>query len=186
MITQYFQDLMAQFTHPITAIAQIIGFVSIGLGFFVFRYNNRVTSLSFKAGADFLSVIHFALLGQTTGAVVCGVNTVRGICFAQKGRYKWASGIWMPLIFGLATVVSSVIGWTGWESLLPMVGSCIVVMGYWSQDLSKMRVLNFIGIFLWLIYGVLAMSVSTMLSNVVYLVSIVLTEIRVRKNKEER
>lgn len=181
---QYFQGLVAQFAHPVTAIAQIVGFISMGLGFFVFRYNNRVTSITFKAGADFLSVIHFLLLGQATGAVVCGVNTVRDVCFAQKGRYQWASGIWMPAIFGVATVVSSALSWTGWESLLPMVGSCLVVAGYWCKELSNMRRLNFVGIFLWLIYSILTFSVPSMMSNIIYLISIILTEIRLHKNKD--
>ena len=184
MITQYFLDMAEQFTNPVTAIAQILGFIPMFMSFFVFYFNNRIVSITIKAVADFLSSVHFLLLGQATGCAICGVNALRDVIFAQKGKYKWASGVWMPLIFGVFTVCSSILGWTGPESFLPMIGSCFVVTGYWCQDMSRMRKINFVGIFLWFIYGIATLSVSTIVGNLISLVSIILTEIRVRKHKE--
>ena len=35
-MTAYFQELAASFAHPVTAIAQILGFIPVFLGFFIF------------------------------------------------------------------------------------------------------------------------------------------------------
>ena len=182
---QYFEELAEQFTHPVTAIAQIMGFIPMFMSFFIFYFNKRIVSITLKAVSDFLSAIHFLLLGEATGFAICSVNTLRDVCFAQKGRYKWASGIWMPVIFGIFIVGSSILGWTGPESLIPMIGSCFIVMGYWCQDMSRMRKINFVGVSLWFLYGIATFSVSTIVGNALSIISITLTEIRVRKNKED-
>ena len=179
-VIQYFQDLAQQFTHPVTAIAQCIGFVQVILGFFVFRNVSRRTSITIKAVCDFLAATHFALLGQWTGCAVCSVNIARGVCFSQKGRKIWASGVYMPILFCALTVVTSLFSWTGLESLLPMIGSCLAVIGYWCKDTAKLRLFNLAGISLWLIYGIVTLSMSTIVGNVVYITSILITMIRVR------
>ena len=180
-MSDYLQELMASFTHPVTAVAQLIGVVPMFMGFFIFRNVSRKTSIVLKAISDFLSAVHFLLLGAATGCAINFVNTVRGICFAQKGKYPWASGGWMPAIFCVATAVSSIIGWTGLISLLPLVGSCLAVLGYWCSEPRHLRWFNFAGIFLWLIYGVITLSVPTMVGNTISLGSIARTQWKTRK-----
>lgn len=179
-MTAYFQELAAQFQHPVTAVAQILGFVPVVLGFFIFRNVSRRASITLKAVSDLLSAVHFFLLGELTGCAINCVNTARGICFAQKGKHRWASGIWMPVSFCAATVVSSILGWTGVFSLLPMAGSCLAVIGYWCTQPRNLRRFNFAGIFLWLIYGIVAFSLPTIVGNTISLISIVKTELAVK------
>ena len=181
----YFSELAAQFQNPVTAIGQILGFIPIILSYFVFHYDKRSTTIAIKATSDAVSALHFLLLGATTGLAINCVNVVRGICFSQKGRKKWASGIYMPILFCAATVTSSLLGWTGWESLLPMVGSSLAVMGYWCINTSHMRLFNLVGSSLWVIYGVIVFSVPTILQDTILVVSILQTEIRHRKEIAE-
>lgn len=185
-MAEYFQDLAQQFMNPYTAIAQIIGFIYVIIGFFAFRNISRTATLAIKALCDGMAVVHFAMLGLWTGAAVCTINVARGLCFAQKDRKKWASGIWMPILFCLLTIGGSLLGWTGWESLLPMVGSCLAVMGYWCKDTAKLRLFNLVGISMWVVYGVITLSISTILANSIYVISILLTMIRLAIKKEEQ
>lgn len=180
---QYFQELAAQFTHPVTAIAQIMGFIPMILGYFIFRDNSRGTSIAIKAVSDGISAVHFLLLGQTTGCVINCINTLRGVCFAQKGRHKWASGVWMPVAFCLVTVAGSLLGWTGPESVLPMLGSCLAVVGYWCREPGQLHRFNFAGIFLWLVYGIVTLSVPTIIGNVISLFSIAKTELHTARKQ---
>lgn len=183
----YFQDLAAQFRDPITAIAQIMGFIPMIMGFFVFYSNDRKKTLATKAVCDTLFVVHFFMLSQWTGGVVSIVNALRGVVFAQKGRYRWSSNWFLPILFCILTIGGSVLGWTGLKSLLPMAGSCIAVIGYWCNKPSHLRRFNFLGISLWLIYGIMTFSVPTMIGNSIYLISILRTEIAfLLKNRKER
>ena len=184
----YFRDIAEQFTTPVTAIAQILGFIPVILGFFVFYVNDRKKTLAIKAVCDGLFVVHFFLLSQWTGGAVSIVNALRGVAFSQKGRYRWSSNLFLPILFCLLTIGGSVLGWTGIKSLLPMFGSCLAVVGYWCNEPGLLRKFNFAGISLWLIYGILTLSVPTIINNTVYLVSIARTEIAIllKKLKEKR
>lgn len=180
-MSNYFQELAASFSHPVTAIAQCLGFIPVVLGFFVFRNISRRASIVIKAASDFLAAVHFLLLGAITGSAINFINTARDICFAQKGRQKWASGIWMPAIFCGLTAVGSILSWTGLISLLPLLGSCLAVVGYWCSDPKKLRAFNFVGIFLWLIYCIQTFSLPSIVGNSISLFSIVRTEWKLRK-----
>lgn len=180
---QYFQDLAAQFVSPVTAIAQIIGFVQMFLGFFVFRNISRKATITIKAFCDGLAAIHFALLGQWTGCTICGINIARGICFSQKDRRAWATGVYMPILFCLLTIGGSLLSWSGYISLLPMIGSCLAVIGYWCQDTRNLRMFNLIGISCWLVYSICTLSISTMISNLIYIISILITMFRLANRK---
>ena len=179
----YFQDLAAQFTDPVKAIAQLLGLIPMVLGFFVFYFNDRKKTLRVKTVCDTLFSLHFFLLGQWTGGAVCVVNAFRGLAFAQRGKGKWNSNWFLPVLFCVLTVGGSLLGWTGIKSLLPMTGSVLAVIGYWCNDTKKLRRFNFAGISLWLIYAVITMSVSAIISNCVYLVSILRTEIALKVGK---
>ena len=187
-LTAYFQDLAGQFADPVTAIAQIMGFIPMIMGFFVFYSNDRKKTLATKAVCDTLFVVHFFMLSQWTGGLVCIVNALRGILFSQKGRFKWSSTLFLPILFCLLTIGSSLMGWTGAKSLLPMIGSCLAVIGYWCHKPHYLRRFNLVGIGLWLIYGILTLSVSTVIGNSIYIGSIIRTEIVqiLQKRKEKR
>lgn len=181
---QYFQDLVQQFSQPITAIAQIIGFVQMILGFFVFRDISRKATITIKAFCDGLAAVHFALLGQWTGCAICSVNISRGICFSQKDRKAWATGIYMPILFCVLTIGVSLLSWSGTVSLLPMAGSCLAVIGYWCRDTRYLRLFNLVGISCWFVYSILVLSISTMISNLIYIISILITMFRIAGKKD--
>jgi hypothetical protein len=183
-MSAYFSDLVAQFTNPVTAIAQIFGFSCVILSYFIFRNISRKASLIIKVISDALWATHFFLLQQWTGGVLNCLNIFRGICFYQRGEKKWASGVWMPILFCTASVIGSVLGWTGPESLLPMAGSCLIIMGFWTTETGRLRRLNFFGLVFWMIYSVLILSVPAIVGNGLSMISIILTELRV--NRQQR
>lgn len=175
-MASYLRDIAAQFGNPVTAIAQILGFIPMIMGFFVFYFNDRRKALAVKALCDTMFVGHFFMLNQWSGGFVCIVNALRGVFFSQRGRYKWSSTLLLPVVFCLLTIGGSLLGWAGVKSLLPMAGSCIAVIGYWCNEPKYLRRLNFVGISLWLIYGIITLSVPTIIGNCVYLTSIIRTE----------
>ena len=181
----YFRDLANQFTNPITAFAQIMGFIPMFVGFFVFYFNDRKKTLIIKAICDIMFVIHFCLLSQWTGAAVCVVNVFRGFLFAQRGKKEIFSKLWVPILVCSLTVGSSLLTWAGPMSLLPMFGSVIAATGYWCNNTAHLRKFNFVGISLWLIYSTITMSVPSMINNVVSLISIIRTEIALCLHKRK-
>ena len=109
----YFRELAAQFADPVTAIAQILGFVPLILSWFIFRARSRLGSIALKSVSDGFSAVHFFLLGAWTGCVINCINTVRGALFSQKGKRAWASGFFLPVGFCLVTIGFSCLSWAG-------------------------------------------------------------------------
>ncbi len=177
------KDLIAQFSTTQTAIAQIIGFVPMVLSYFVFYFNNRKAIITTKAISDLLWMIHFLMLGAYSGALTNAVCAVRGVVFSQRGKKKWTSSIAVPIIFCIFTLSVTLVSWAGPKSLLPVVGSCLGILGFWCDDPKNIRKFNLPALVLWLIYGILTLSLSTIVCNVVSIVSIIITEIKVRKEK---
>ena len=184
-VVAYFQELANQFTNPITAFAQIMGFIPMFLGFFVFYFNDRKKILIIKVICDSMFVAHFCLLNQWTGAAVCIVNVGRGLLFAQRDRKPVFDMLWVPVLICSLTIGGSLLTWAGPMSLLPMFGSVIAAIGYWCNSTAHLRKFNFVGIALWLVYSTITMSVPSMLNNVINLISIIRTEIALCLHKRK-
>lgn len=181
----YFRQVAEQFAHPVTAVAQLLGFVPLLLNWFIFRPHSRNTSIAIKAVSDGFSALHFLLLREWTGGAINCVNIGRGVCFSQRGKRPWASGAYLPVAFCIITILSSAFSWTGPESLLPMAGTCFGVIGYWCNEPSHLRRFVLCGVSLWLIYAVITVSVPTVVGNLISITSIILTELRTAQKPKE-
>ena len=92
-MTAFFDWLAAEFSNPLTATAQIIGFIPLALSFFTFLSNKRAKIIFIKIITDCMWALHFFLLGEIVGGSVNAINTVRNVIFSQKHR-RWAYLLW--------------------------------------------------------------------------------------------
>ena len=165
------QWLQSGFDDPRKLIAQIIGVFPLILSLFIFSQKERKTILLLKGCSDLLWAIHFFVLGEFSGGAINAVNTVRNAVFSQKGKSR-TSGSLLPLLFILFTVGCALPNFQGFKSLLPLLGSCLAILGFWQSNVNALRIYNLCGVLLWLTYGILTVSVSTILCNVFSILSI--------------
>lgn len=182
LITNWFASAFAT---PRDVIAQIIGILPLSISLFIFTQKTRGKVLVFKSISTFLWAVHYVILGKTTGALTNAVLTVRGIVFSQRGK-KGFSGIHIPIIFIAFTILSAIPDFKGIENLLPMTGSCISVIGFWQNDLRRLRWYNLAGVSLWLIYGLFSFSIPSLLSNTFTISSIVYALIKDHKEQKKQ
>lgn len=162
-----------KFDTPLHTTAQLIGFIPLILSFFVFRYNNRNKMIGFKAVSDLVSALHFFLLGEYTGGIINLINTARGFVFMNRVKFN---SFLVPTVFCIFTAVCSLMGGEGVKSILPAAGSCLAIAGFWSNKPENIRKFNIPAVSLWLVYGIIAGSLSTVVYNIISITSIVLTE----------
>ena len=160
---------------PLRFWAQIVGFIPLVLSLITFALTKRKHILVSKTLSDFTSAIHFFLLGEIVGGMVCVINTARGTIFYQRGKAKWASHIVIPIIFCVATLATSFIRWNGAISLLPTCGSVLAVIGFWFNNPRYIKLFNLPAITLWLIYSILIGSISTTLINAFSIITILVS-----------
>ncbi len=167
-----------------TVVAQIIGFAALGVAIFVFLSKKRKGIIAAKFITDALFCIHFALLGQYTGACVNLIALGRGAVFYNKDK-KWASHILWCFLFVILTLLCSVFTWQGIISLLPTVGSSFAVIGMWSSNTKALRLMNLFGITLWLIYSIIVISPSAIICNILYITTILYSLLRDASKREK-
>ncbi len=173
------KELIAFFTldpsEPLIFWAQIIGFISLGFGLITFALSKRRHILVAKLACDFTSAIHFFMLGAGVGGAICLVNSARSIVFYYRGEKRFASHISVPVIFSILTIGCTAIGWAGWYSLLPAVGSVLAVVGFWCNDPRLLKLFNLPAVALWLIYNIITGSIASSISNTISIVTILVS-----------
>lgn len=174
-------------SEPISFIGQLIGFIPLILAFVTFSLSKRKHILISKTLSDLLSAVHFFLIGEVVGGAVCIVNTGRGFVFYNKGK-KWASGIYIPIIFSILTLLTTLIRWQGWYTLLPAVGSVLAVIGFWCNRPRLVKLFNLPAVTLWLIYSIMTESISATLINIISIITIISSTVIeiVRNRKSEK
>lgn len=174
--------LIAEFSDPLNAVAQIVGFVPLLLSFFIFLPRDRRRVIAYKTVTDLMWALHFFLLGEVVGGSINTINTARNLVFSQKHR-PWASHTFIPILFCILTAVAALIRWQDWYSFLPMAGSILAVIGFWCSSTRNIRRFNLPGVALWLIYGIMTASISAILCNVFSIISILIAEIKEHAKK---
>ena len=176
--------LVAEFSDPRNAVAQCIGFIPLILSFFTFLSAKRRRIFAVKTATDLLWALHFFLLGEYVGGAINAVNTVRNVVFSQKGKKKWASHTAVFVLFCILIAAAALIRWKDWYSILPMLGSLLAATGFWCSSPRNIRKFNLPALSLWLIYGIIVGSISTVLCNLLSLTSLFIAEIKDRKDKK--
>ena len=152
-------------------IAQLAGFTGTVLCFFMFVARKRRTILLCKLTCDIIWTFHYVLIGAYSGAALNILAIGRESVFYNKEK-KWASSIFWLYFFVALTIGSSLLTWEGPLSLLPMIGSCCAVVSFWCTKPLHIRLLAIPAQVLWLIYGILHVSVPSVISNIIALTAI--------------
>lgn len=159
-------------SNPVIFGGQIVGFISLAFGLINYLFTKREHILIIKILSDLTSSIQLFMFGAIVGGSICFLNISRSLVFYHKGSKRWASHILVPVIFGILTVGCSVIGWIGWLSLLPTIGSILAIIGYWCSDPRLLKLINLPAIALWLIYNIKVGSIGPSISNTVAIITI--------------
>lgn len=178
MLIEWFK---LQFSTPLGATAQLFGILPLILSFFTFLHRDRKRTVMTKATVDFLFAIHFFLLGEAVGGCLNIVNTVRDIVFSQKGKRRWASRNYIPVLFCTVTVVVAILRFEEWYSLLPMIGSVLAVVGFWCSSVENIRKFNVPATLLWLVYSIKVGSVANIVSNLIAIGSLAVGYVKSRR-----
>ena len=159
----------------IKLIGEIIGWVAVVEGFFIFLSSKRERILIFKFIGDVLWATSLLMLGNYTGGILNAVGMGREVVFYNRDRRKWASARFWLVFFLVVTAISPtyslISGKEGWYAILPAIGSLAAVIGFYSRNGNFMQ---YIGIFangVWMIYNILCKNTPAIISSVLLLSS---------------
>jgi len=140
-------------------ISQILVAVSILMTIFVnFIKVERKTILVCQIIVNLLYGTHNLLLGATTGGLINFLAVILLIIYSQKGKIKWLSTIYTPVLFSVLFVATALISWQNIFSILPVAGSLIFAVAFWQDEEKQIKLLYVINTLLWFIYAVVSNS----------------------------
>ena len=146
-------------------VGQIFGVLLAVLSFFVYLQKSRGGILVTKLTLDVLNVLQQAMVGAYTGSVLNGIAIFRELVFYQKDSKQWArSRAWL-IIFLLLMGSSPLLSWQGPVSLLPAIGSSLIVIGFYCSDPKQMRAFGIVGQIFWGVYACIILNVGGILGS---------------------
>jgi len=166
-------------------IAQILGFISMGLGILVYQFNKHSSIMMIKVICSVIWCVHYALLGLWAGVAINILNVVRDYIYGLREK-KNINTPFIPAFFCVASVVSVLFTWENWWSIVPMVASICSTLAHWQTNTVKLKLGAISSNGLWLVYDIFNGSVSGSVNDAFVLGSIIISLIRIRLSKRNR
>ena len=167
-------------------IGQIIGFVAMGCSLLIPQQKTRQRILINKMCTDVLWITHWILLGGWTAMAITVVACFRSIVFfvlEKKGKDR--AYIWLA-IFLCTSVISVLISWDHWWSILSMFSSIVATLGYWQKDINKTKIMLFAVSCSQLTYACINRSYSVILNEILTMISLLIFLFRVLAAKKKQ
>jgi GNAT superfamily N-acetyltransferase len=159
-------------------ISQIIGFLAFGLQALSLWQKDRRKILLLKIGDSLLYSVHYFLLGAWPGACINIIGAVRSWSFIYKNKNKFLSTYALPIIFLFAYVITAALTWQGPITILPTLGSIILMFSIWQNNTKIIRRYGLAVQVLWLAYAIFVGTWVVVFTETVLMISAITAIIR--------
>ena len=162
-------------------VAWASGIIAMSSLFYTYQQKDRKHILIGKMIADSFWGIHYFLLGAYAGMIPNLVAIARELVFMQRGKKKWASGIWVPIFFIIVNFSLGVSTFKVWYNVLPIVGTMVVAIALWIKNprITKLILLPVVSAYL--TYNIFVGSYIGIVNEIVGLISLILYFVRSKK-----
>jgi hypothetical protein len=166
-------------------IAEVIGTIALIISVIVYQKNDRKSMLYLQGIACGVFFFQYFLLGAWTGAIMNLLNVFRNYVFASKGSKSWAnSKLWL-YIFIFLYIISTILTWQGWISLMPLFGMLTNTIAFWLRNTTHIRVISLTSPPFWFTYNFISKAYPAMICDIMAFVSIIVGIVRfdIKNNK---
>ena len=160
-------------------LIQIVGLIALILGVVSVQFKHRRNILLVQLSASVTWIIHFLLLGATSGAVMNAVGALRTYSYYVCRSEPRPS--WLPWSIAVLAAIVTVATWQGMLSLLPLSAMLLAIYALWQKSEQKIRFYLTLCVPLWFAYNLTVMSYAGMASDLLALISGVIALYRYRK-----
>ena len=162
-------------------ISQGLGFVAVGVGFFLIQQKSRGRILIFKLICDVLWVAHFALIGAYSGMAISCVGCLREIVFFRKKDGD--KGKAMLFVFLGIGVLSTIITWGSIWSVFSLISTVLSTTAYWQTKPNLIKFLLLLVALSQTAYAIASHSYAAILNEAITITSIIIFFVRYSVHK---
>lgn len=151
---------------------QILGMIAWGLLTVSYWQKKKLNLIVLQLIAYILYAIHFALLDGLSGALcnIAGIIVLFLLLIKEKSNKK---SYWMMLLILLLYIPIGIYSYSGLYSILPILASIIPLMFNWQKNIVVIKIGGIIGSLFWLIYALFVNSYSTIITEIIFIISTV-------------
>lgn len=161
----------------LNVIAQVLGFLGtciIVIGMQQKQYKHIVMC---KIGNEFLSSIHYLLLGGYTGMLANFASCLTNGCYYFRIKHE-KSTLPFQIAFGAMFVAIGVLSWHGLISIFVILAKLISSVALGIKNPRTIRILNLISNPCWLIYNLYVGSIAGMITDSLVTFSVLIAVFR--------
>jgi hypothetical protein len=162
-------------------IAWIFGLGAMVALFSIYQQTSRKRLLCSKLCADVCWVVHYFCLGGYGGMVPNFVGIFRELVFVQRDKKRWASGVWVPIIFILINWGIGISTFSRPINILPIAASTFVTVSLWLRRPRLTKLISVPVSLTFLVYDILIGSYIGVVNESIAILSIFLSFIKERK-----
>ena len=164
-------------------ITQAVGIVAAAATIFSYQFKNNRMLFLFQALGGLLFSVNFLMLGAYTAAFLNLVNLFRGGLLAYGDRFK---SYWFAAALMTVYTAVTVATYDSWLSLLILSAQLVGTVTMWSRNGKWIRFGQLVFVSpVWLINNVIIFSLGGIITEVVSIVSVIVSLIRYRKGFDE-
>ena len=154
-------------------LIQLIGFVGLATSILAFQFKKHRGIVLCKMSSELIFALQYILLGAWTAAILDGLSVVRNSLytnFVKRGRST------LPVIigFGLFVVVTGIVTFDGWLSLLPIAAKLLTTISYGMKNEKLLRFITLPSCIMWSIYNLQVGSLGGALGDTLTLISLLI------------
>ena len=162
------------------AIAQAIGFVAMGIAIYSFQAKHRVTMLAMQTVSNLLWMTHYLMLGSMSAVFANLIGTVRNVIYGFRGKYKFADSKIVPTISIIVFLITGIMTYTTPFDILPTFAMVCASIAFFIKDEKMIRYISVFIALPWLVFGIYAGSIASIVSDGSTLLSIIIAILRYR------
>lgn len=153
---------------------QAVGFAGTILFFLSYQFKNNQKLFRIQFVSYVCYTVHLLMLGATTGGISYILNSVRSFCLGSQNAFLKSRT--MCRILCALQVMTLVVTWDGWWSVLPVAANIAATIGGYTYNAQKIRIAGmFINSPLWILYDILVGSWAGILDEIVTEASMILS-----------
>jgi len=165
-------------------IIQLIGFLGLALSIGSFQFKKHRGIVLCKMSSELVFAVQYIFLGAWTAAVLDGISVIRNALytgFVKRGRST------TPVIigFGLFVVVTGIVTFDGWLSLLPIAAKLLTTISYGMKNERLLRIITLPSCIMWSIYNLYVGSLGGALGDALTLISLLIAMYKFDFRKQE-
>ena len=166
--------------------AQIFGAFAVIIMFLSYLKTTKAKYLFLQILCNIFFAIQFFLVGALSAAGICIITIVKSIIFYSYENKEKDIPFWCLLVFELVTIIFGIYIFTDFNSLLPIIISCLYTFGTWQK---KLHITYSIGTFasvVWIFYNFIVGAYVSIIGNLAEFIASLIGLYRLARLKKSK